>query len=216
MENLKCLLSNFPWDIFLACLLPLLLLWWFMNRMVGRYKSHASELQDRINFLEGELEACRKSKVSGAGAVATTAGTANAAEVTELKAKIAGLQADLDACNKAKLAAMAGGAAAGAAAGAGVSSFAAAAPAEPIKKDDLKVVEGIGPKIEELCFNAGIYTFAQLAETPSSRIKEILDAAGSRFQMHDPTTWPQQAALARDAKWDELKKWQDELNKGRS
>lgn len=34
--------------------------------------------------------------------------------------------------------------------------------------------------------------------------------------MHDPTTWPDQAALARDGKWDELKKWQDELNKGKA
>lgn len=216
MENLKCLINNFPWDIFLAWLLPMLLLLWLMNRMVSRYKSHASELQDRINFLEGELEACRKSKVSTGGAIAASASSANSVEIDGLKAKISGLQADLDACNKDKLAALAGGAAAGAVAGAGVSSFAAAAPSEPQKKDDLKVVEGIGPKIEELCFNAGIYTFAQLADTPASRIKEILDAAGSRFQMHDPTTWPQQSALARDGKWDELKKWQDELNKGRS
>ena len=43
----------------------------------------------------------------------------------------------------------------------------------------------------------------------------MLQEAGSRFQMHDPTTWPAQAALARDGKWDELKNWQDELNKGK-
>ncbi|MEZ4902850.1 MAG: hypothetical protein R2822_14410 [Spirosomataceae bacterium] len=81
--------------------------------------------------------------------------------------------------------------------------------------DDLKIVEGIGPKIEALLNKENILTFGQLATTSSERIKEILDAAGPRFQMHDPTTWPQQAALARDEKWDELKAWQDELNKGR-
>ena len=83
------------------------------------------------------------------------------------------------------------------------------------KPDDLKVVEGIGPKIEGLLNDAGIYTFAELANTASERIKEILVAAGPRFQMHDPGTWPQQSAMARDGKLDELKKWQDELNKGK-
>jgi len=86
------------------------------------------------------------------------------------------------------------------------------APAIP---DDLKIVEGIGPKIEQLLNNEGILTFAQLANTSPERIKEILLAGGSRFQMHDPSTWPEQSALARDGKLDELKAWQDELNKGR-
>lgn len=86
---------------------------------------------------------------------------------------------------------------------------------EPVVPDDLKIVEGIGPKIEGLLNNEGIVTFAQLATTAPERIKEILDAAGPRFQMHDPTTWPKQSALARDGKWDELKAWQEELNKGR-
>ncbi|SOE20363.1 hypothetical protein SAMN06298216_0858 [Spirosomataceae bacterium TFI 002] len=179
MENLSCLFSNFPWDVFLFWLIPLLFLWWWLSRQINRYKAHASELQDRINFLEGELDACRKSKVSVGGAVAAAAGVT------------------------APVAAMAAVAAV------------AAKPSKPAKKDDLKVVEGIGPKIEELCHKAGIYTFADLAASDASRVKKILEDAGSRFQMHDPTTWPAQAALARDGKWDELKNWQDELNKGK-
>ncbi len=95
---------------------------------------------------------------------------------------------------------------------------AAAAFVSPVfaKPDDLKVVEGIGPKIEQLLNDAGILTFAQLADTDPDHIKTILDAAGPRFQMHVPTTWPNQSALARDGKWDELKTLQDELNKGRN
>lgn len=85
----------------------------------------------------------------------------------------------------------------------------------PIIPDDLKIVEGIGPKIEKLLNNEGILTFAQLAATAPERIKEILVTAGTRFQMHDPTTWPEQSALARDGKLEELKTWQEELNKGR-
>jgi large subunit ribosomal protein L27 len=81
--------------------------------------------------------------------------------------------------------------------------------------DDLKKIEGIGPKIAQLLNEDGILTFAQLAATDVERVKAILEAAGSRYKMHDPTTWGQQAQLAADGKWDELKKWQDELNGGK-
>jgi predicted flap endonuclease-1-like 5' DNA nuclease len=90
------------------------------------------------------------------------------------------------------------------------------APVVVTTPDDLKVVEGIGPKIEKLLNQEGILTFAQLAETSPERIKEILVAAGPRYQMHNPATWPEQSALARDGQWDALKTWQDELNKGRT
>jgi len=84
-----------------------------------------------------------------------------------------------------------------------------------VKPDDLKKVEGIGPKIAELLNNAGITTFAQLAKTDAEKIKGILSDAGSRYKMHNPTTWPKQAELAAEGKWDELKKWQDELDGGK-
>ena len=82
--------------------------------------------------------------------------------------------------------------------------------------DDLKIVEGIGPKIEELLNGAGIKTFSQLADTSVAKLNEILAKAGPRYQMHKPGTWPQQTALARDGKWTELKTLQDELNKGKA
>ena len=99
----------------------------------------------------------------------------------------------------------------------------AAAVAAPVAKkagkksagDDLTIVEGIGPKIAGLCNDAGITTFAQLADTPTAKLAEILHAAGPRYAMHKPDTWPQQAALARDGKMDELKTLQDELNAGK-
>lgn len=81
--------------------------------------------------------------------------------------------------------------------------------------DDLEKVEGIGPKIAEVLTEAGIDTFAKLADSTPEAIREIMDAAGSQFASHDPATWPQQAKLAADGKWDELKAWQDELNGGR-
>ncbi|MBK6362214.1 MAG: 30S ribosomal protein S1 [Saprospiraceae bacterium] len=84
------------------------------------------------------------------------------------------------------------------------------------KGDDLKKVEGIGPKIQELLNNDGIVTFEDLANAEVSKIKEILHAAGSRYQMHDPTTWPMQAKMAADGNWDELKTWQENAKGGKT
>ena len=84
------------------------------------------------------------------------------------------------------------------------------------KKDDLKKIEGIGPAIEKLLIAAGFTSFSALAAANASDIKEILTAAGSRFGFHDPTTWPQQAGLAAEGNWDELKKLHEELDGGKA
>ena len=95
----------------------------------------------------------------------------------------------------------------------------APAPERPATKadkgDDLKKIEGIGPKIEELLHNASIVTFADLAKAEPNAIKEILNAAGSRYQMHDPTSWPMQAEMAANGEWDKLKEWQDNAKGGK-
>jgi len=83
------------------------------------------------------------------------------------------------------------------------------------KKDDLKKVEGIGPKIEKLLHAAKIPSFAKLSKTDPKVIKKVLEKAGPRFQMHDPTTWPQQAAMAEKGQWEKLQKWQDALQGGK-
>ncbi len=88
------------------------------------------------------------------------------------------------------------------------------APSATGKTDDLTKIEGIGPKIKEILHNAGIPTFAALSTTPVERISEILAAAGARYRMHNPGTWPAQAKLAAAGEWDKLKKWQDELEHG--
>ena len=85
-----------------------------------------------------------------------------------------------------------------------------------VKADDLKKIEGIGPKIEELFHAAGIMTFAQLSETSVEAMEAILTEAGPRFSTHNPGTWAQQAGLAAAGKWAELKAWQDELDGGKA
>lgn len=82
-------------------------------------------------------------------------------------------------------------------------------------KDDLTVVEGIGPKIQELLYQYGIQTYRQLAETDVARLKEILSAAGPQLAMHDPGTWPSQANLAANDQWEALKSIQGFLKGGK-
>ena len=81
--------------------------------------------------------------------------------------------------------------------------------------DDLTKIEGIGPKIAALLAEAGIDTFAKLANTPAEEVSEILKNAGSNFASHNPATWGEQSQLAADGKWDELKELQDRLMGGR-
>ena len=80
--------------------------------------------------------------------------------------------------------------------------------------NDLTIVEGIGPKINELFHNTGIKTFAQLAAATVPQMRKILDDGGSRFRIANPSTWAQQGALAAENKWSELKTLQDKLSAG--
>lgn len=84
------------------------------------------------------------------------------------------------------------------------------------KQDDLKAIEGIGPATEKLLHSNGIMTWRDLANTEASAVKAILNAAGSRFALGDPTTWPKQAELAADGEFDKLREYQDFLDGGRA
>ena len=86
----------------------------------------------------------------------------------------------------------------------------------PAASDDLTKVEGIGPKLAEILNASGINSFRTLAGTTPVQLRAVLDMAEGNFAAHDPSTWPQQAQMAADGKWDELQKWQDELDGGRA
>jgi predicted flap endonuclease-1-like 5' DNA nuclease len=82
-------------------------------------------------------------------------------------------------------------------------------------RDDLKKIWGIGPKVEQVMNDNGIYLFSQMAAVPPDRITEILRRAGSRFSMstgklHD--TWPELARLADKGDWDAFQALQDTLD----
>ena len=82
-------------------------------------------------------------------------------------------------------------------------------------QDDLKIVEGIGPKIESILHGMGITTWQGLADSDADKVKETLNEAGSQFRLHNPGTWARQAKLAVEGKWAELEQLQDELDGGK-
>lgn len=83
------------------------------------------------------------------------------------------------------------------------------------KKDNLKRIEGIGPKISQVLTDGGIATFKVLATSTPARIREVLIAANPKYKMYEPTTWPEQADLAAKGDWDALKQLQDQLDGGK-
>jgi predicted flap endonuclease-1-like 5' DNA nuclease len=82
------------------------------------------------------------------------------------------------------------------------------------KKNDLEIIEGIGPKIAELLNENGIHTFAELSEASFATLNLILEQGGERFKLANPNTWAEQALLAAENNWPELKALQDALDGG--
>ncbi len=133
-------------------------------------------------------------------------------DLQALEDKNARLEADLAACNE-KLAI--GAASLSMAPIAFDPKAAKAAFGKTIKQDDLKVVEGIGPKIESLFHNFDIKTWKALSETTVAKCQEVLDSGGERYKVHDPASWPMQARMCYEGKWKELYKWQEEHDHGK-
>lgn len=79
--------------------------------------------------------------------------------------------------------------------------------------DDLTLIEGIGPRVQEVLRSAGVRRLSQLARMTPAQIKKLLVAAGNRIS--NPETWPEQARLAAAARWDQLKALQATLKAGR-
>lgn len=76
---------------------------------------------------------------------------------------------------------------------------------------DLTVIEGIGPRIAELCQRNGVDSFSRLASTPVPALAAMLEAAGPRFRLVNPASWPAQAMYCVRNDWAGLKRWQDQF-----
>ena len=169
-----------------------------------------------------ELEAEHAKGVAAAAAAATAAAGAATLSSSKHSDEVAALKAQLSACEakNAEAQSTIQGFAAAAAATPSISAEQLAAGAGilglgKLGMDDLKVVEGIGPKIDELLVAGGITTWHQLSNAPVEQIQSILDAAGPSFRIANPSTWARQAGLLANARWAEFKTLTDELNAGR-
>lgn len=84
-----------------------------------------------------------------------------------------------------------------------------------IHEDDLKIVEGIGPKIEGLFHNYNIKTWKALSKVSVAKCREVLDSGGEKYRLHDPASWPMQAKMCYEGRWKELYRWQVEHKHGK-
>ncbi len=152
----------------------------------------------------------------------------NSAELNALRNKNSKLQSELDVCNQKFIAKPSGDGNISSSLGSTPASVTAvatgntfddsaamAAFGKRIKKDDLKVIEGIGPKISEMFQSAGIKTWKALSETSVAGCQDILNGGGERYKVHDPASWPMQAKMCYEGKWKELFRWQDEHDHGK-
>ncbi len=83
----------------------------------------------------------------------------------------------------------------------------------PKREDDLKIIEGIGPRVADVLKRAGIVSFADLAQADTAKVQAALKSAG--LNMMDPAGWIAQAKLAAKGDMEGLKKMQAELKGGR-
>jgi len=81
----------------------------------------------------------------------------------------------------------------------------------PVTINDLTLIEGVGPKIAELCLQRGITTWWSLANCDLDVLRTMLAEAGPKFQVQDPTTWPHQARLLANGQWQKFKTLADAL-----
>jgi large subunit ribosomal protein L17 len=82
-------------------------------------------------------------------------------------------------------------------------------------RDKLTRIEGIGPKVQAALYDAGITTFAQVAETSGEELTRIVKEEKKVNMVGDAATWPKQAKLIVDGDEAGLKEYQDRLVGGR-
>jgi predicted flap endonuclease-1-like 5' DNA nuclease len=202
--------SVYTWEILIMLLVAFLLGLLLGYILWYRWRKLYLELQtehDRLKALHLDLEKDHASlKYKAEELEKENAGLHT--KVRGLEGDVSGLKFKLNKCESDLAAATAAGVS-----GKGAVLGAVAAP--PPKPDDLKKIEGIGPKIEKLCNDIGIWTWAQLAATPVEKLQKMLDDAGPNYRISEPGTWPKQAKLAAEGKWGELKEYQDFLAGGK-
>ncbi len=195
----------------LGSLLPLLLGIAIGYLLFSKYRRMAAELEAERNKLQGEVAEWEKNYMGLKYQLDEAEKERNRIKVAlqSCEADKAILQFKLDKAHAGEGVVLGSGPAAPHGAAAGAAGLGAL-----FQNDNLQIIEGIGPKIEELLQAAGINTWADLAGADFSRLRKILDDAGPSYRIHNPGTWMEQAALAAAGKWDELLAIQKNLAAG--
>ena len=166
-------------------ILGLLIAWFYLRQRIREHETHAHSLQTSLNEKEGRLQNLQTRLREREASLEQLRGQVSQSEET-IRDPVAQLEE-----RDSQIMTM-----------------------KPRKPDNLRRIEGIGPKISSVFQAVGITTFAQLAATDASRLRQILTEAGLAA-LADPSTWPEQAGLAAAGKWDALEVLQDELKGGR-
>jgi len=75
------------------------------------------------------------------------------------------------------------------------------------KKDDLKVIKGIGPVLEKSLNELGITAYEQLAKMTIKDVTSVLASAGVNTKIYDLSGWKAQAKLALKGDMEAVKNW---------
>jgi predicted flap endonuclease-1-like 5' DNA nuclease len=82
--------------------------------------------------------------------------------------------------------------------------------------DDFTKIDGIGPKVSAVLRFSGIKTFSKLASADVAELREILEAENPNLlRLIDPSTWSEQARMAAEGEWDDLKALQESFKESR-
>lgn len=76
-----------------------------------------------------------------------------------------------------------------------------------VGKDNLKLIYGIGPKVEATFNKHGINTYGDLVKAEESKIVEILEEAGPMFKNVDTADWKKQAEVGVEGGEQAVKEW---------
>lgn len=191
-----------PWPLLLAFLLGAIL-GWLLHKILGSSENEDTNYRQKYLDTKAELDLAKRdiqTNLAGGNALGINA-QSNNDDDNEYKQKYLDTKAALEECRNENKNVK--------------TTTSAAFIADDSVKDDLTKVEGIGPKIQGLLNNDGIWSWKQLSEVSVERIQKVLDDAGPRYRVHNPGSWPLQAKMCHNGEWDKLDKWQDEHKGGR-
>ena len=203
---------SIPW--WLTWILPFLLglgigwlIWSKWKDIAIQHENKIKQLESSILEISGELDACKKTRMEAEGNVALLRGRIREIEASQGKATSAKPVQKSKSAKSPQIKA-------------GLVGSTGGSPTDRIfaliGSSNFQIIEGIGPKMEEVLKENGFSNLESIALKSGEELRVVLDKYGDKYRIIDPNTWPHQASLANDKKWDDLIALQKSLNGGGS